>query len=316
MIIYQSQAQPLRIFEMSSKDSPRRNAQPGLLLLAVFISTLQLVLPSQAVVMPPRLVGIQDRHDGPFFKLEELEQDIPYILSITTGQSISVGVHSQSSIVINLNRAVPHDVVVDITVYAGSNLIYFNNTAISVQEHSQTLQKPNARETFKKDEFGDREIKFQTAGMAGHAEIVCKIVNNNLAGIHIDDTNAYISVDIGKSHVLEIIIYIVGWIYFAAWSLSFYFQVILNYRRKSVVGLNFDFLALNTLGFTCYTIYNFTLMFSYPVQKEYYNRNAYSRIPVELNDLFFSLHALIITLVTVVQCFVYEVSMFECGKRF
>ena len=34
---------------------------------------------------------------------------------------------------------------------------------------------------------------------------------------------------------------IFGWIYFAAWSISFYGQVIENYRRSSVSGLNFDF---------------------------------------------------------------------------
>ena len=34
---------------------------------------------------------------------------------------------------------------------------------------------------------------------------------------------------------------IFGWTYFIAWSVSFYGQVIENYRRKSVSGLNFDF---------------------------------------------------------------------------
>jgi cystinosin len=47
---------------------------------------------------------------------------------------------------------------------------------------------------------------------------------------------------------------LLGWIYAAAWSLSFWPQLILNARRKSVAGLSLDFLALNPLGFVCYTV--------------------------------------------------------------
>ena len=32
---------------------------------------------------------------------------------------------------------------------------------------------------------------------------------------------------------------VLGWTYFASWSLSFYPQVVLNFERKSVVGLSF-----------------------------------------------------------------------------
>lgn len=297
---------------MSSTRMPQLRCKMsyGLMSTAMIISIFQLVLPIQAVVMPPRLVGLQRRNDGLLTGSMDTEQEVPYILSITNGQSISVGVHSQSSVVINLNRAVPHDVNVDITIYSGSDLITLMTPPSTRGNQNLTLQKPSARITFSKNVFGDIQINFSTSEKAGHAEIVCKVVDNNPSDtLYIDDSSAYISVDVGKSYTVEIIIYIVGWIYFAAWSLSFYFQVILNYRRKSVVGLNFDFLALNTIGFTCYTIYNFTLMFSYPVQKEYYARHAYSRIPVEYNDLFFSLHASIITLVTVVQCLIYEVSL-------
>lgn len=49
---------------------------------------------------------------------------------------------------------------------------------------------------------------------------------------------------------------VIGWIYFVAWSVSFYPQVILNYQRKSVKGLSFEYQSLNLLGFSCYTAYN------------------------------------------------------------
>ena len=35
-----------------------------------------------------------------------------------------------------------------------------------------------------------------------------------------------------------------GWLYFVSWSVSFYPQAVLNYRRKSVVGMSFDFQTL------------------------------------------------------------------------
>lgn len=38
-------------------------------------------------------------------------------------------------------------------------------------------------------------------------------------------------------------------VYFCAWSISFYPQAFLNWRRKSVAGLSLDFQLLNLLGF-------------------------------------------------------------------
>lgn len=43
-----------------------------------------------------------------------------------------------------------------------------------------------------------------------------------------------------------------GWLYFIAWSLSFYPQPLLNFRRKTTQGLTPDFPLLNVYGFTCY----------------------------------------------------------------
>jgi len=45
------------------------------------------------------------------------------------------------------------------------------------------------------------------------------------------------------------------WSYFFAWSLSFYPQLYSNWRRRSVVGLSFDFVGYNVVGFFSYAIY-------------------------------------------------------------
>lgn len=69
-------------------------------------------------------------------------------------------------------------------------------------------------------------------------------------------TQAFVRIKIEKSDTLYHIGNIVGWIYFLAWSISFYPQIYSNYKRKSVVGLNFDFVSLNIVGFLMYGLFN------------------------------------------------------------
>ena len=85
--------------------------------------------------------------------------------------------------------------------------------------------------------------------------------------------------------------HVLGWIYFVAWSVSFYGQVIENFRRKSVSGLNFDFEIYNLVGFTGYTIYTV---------RGYIDDNLGTGI-VQIQDIFFAAHALLITLITIIQ---------------
>jgi len=88
---------------------------------------------------------------------------------------------------------------------------------------------------------------------------------------------------------------ILGWIYFVAWSISFYGQVIENFRRRSVSGLNFDFEIYNLVGFTTYTIYTI---------RGYIDDNLGTGT-VQIQDIFFGAHALLLTLVTISQILYY-----------
>ncbi|KAF8390571.1 hypothetical protein HHK36_025098 [Tetracentron sinense] len=106
---------------------------------------------------------------------------------------------------------------------------------------------------------------------------------------------------------LEIAYQVLGWIAFFSWSFSFYPQVILNFRRKSVVGLNFDFLVLNLTKHSSYLIYNVSLFFSPVVQRQYHEKYGYSEmIPVAANDVAFSIHAVLLTAFTLYQVLIYE----------
>ncbi|KAG0312977.1 hypothetical protein BGZ99_009162 [Dissophora globulifera] len=100
--------------------------------------------------------------------------------------------------------------------------------------------------------------------------------------------------------------HVIGWVYFLAWSASFYPQVVLNWRRKSVHGLSMDFIYLNVLGFLCYSVFNLSFFFSEEVQEEYRKRNNGQDNLVRANDVFFAVHALVLSSVTLLQTFIYE----------
>lgn len=118
----------------------------------------------------------------------------------------------------------------------------------------------------------------------------------------------FVRVLVAKSNAIIYVSIVFGWIYFVAWSVSFYPQIWINFRRKSVEGLNFDFLTLNIVGFTLYSVFNCGLYFNEGLQNEYENRHPHGVNPVMLNDVVFSLHAMFATCITIAQCFMYEVS--------
>eukprot|EP00731_Ephydatia_muelleri_P018975 Em0011g1015a len=113
-------------------------------------------------------------------------------------------------------------------------------------------------------------------------------------------------VDVVHSNALVIITAVIGWMYFAAWSISFYPQIILNFYRRSVVGLSFDLIALNITGFTAYSVFNCALFWSPVIQTQYLDKHPGGVIPVQANDVAFSLHAVFATLVVIGQCLVFQ----------
>ncbi|CAB9498848.1 Cystinosin homolog [Seminavis robusta] len=94
----------------------------------------------------------------------------------------------------------------------------------------------------------------------------------------------------------------IGYTYFMSWSVSFYPQVISNYRRKSTLGLSPDFCGLNVIGFTCYMIYNLGFYCSPAIQRQYRERNGPdAEISVQSNDVAFAVHAFCLASITFAQ---------------
>jgi len=120
------------------------------------------------------------------------------------------------------------------------------------------------------------------------------------------DSKHVVDVTITRTSWLKTFGTVVGWIYFVAWSISFYPQCWINFKRKSVIGLNFDFVALNLTGFSCYAIYTLCLYYNPRVRSDYYDKHPLGVIQVEPNDIFFALHAIVLTLIIIIQCFIYE----------
>ncbi|RHZ47360.1 hypothetical protein Glove_585g63 [Diversispora epigaea] len=108
------------------------------------------------------------------------------------------------------------------------------------------------------------------------------------------------------TNVVAFISQLLGWSYFVSWSISFYPQAILNWRRKSVQGLSMDFLWYNIYGFSCYSAFNLAFFFSEEIRREYRESNGGKDNLVQVNDVFFALHALLLCSVTLVQTFIYK----------
>ncbi|VEN63495.1 unnamed protein product, partial [Callosobruchus maculatus] len=143
-------------------------------------------------------------------------------------------------------------------------------------------------------------IEIEAIG-AGHS-----VVFANTSSTVLDVDDVFVRVTVFKIIELDTFSLAVGWIYFLAWSISFYPQIYYNWQRKSVVGLNFDFIILNLVGFTLYALFNLGLYLIPEIQQEYLKRNPRGLNPVKLNDIVFAVHAAIATLFTLIQCFIYE----------
>ncbi|XP_012868798.1 PREDICTED: cystinosin isoform X1 [Dipodomys ordii] len=131
-------------------------------------------------------------------------------------------------------------------------------------------------------------------------------VTVHLHGNHSNQTSPRILFLVIHSSAISIINQMIGWIYFVAWSISFYPQVIKNWRRKSVIGLSFDFLALNLTGFVAYSVFNIGLLWVPYIQEQFLQKHPNGVNPVDINDVFFSLHAVTLTLIVILQCCLYE----------
>ena len=99
----------------------------------------------------------------------------------------------------------------------------------------------------------------------------------------------------------------IGYTFFVMWSISFYPQVLNNFRRRTTHGLSADFCGLNVLGFGCYSVYNGAMFYSHTIHEEYRQRHgAHAEITVQSNDVAFAVNAFLLASITFVQIGYYD----------
>lgn len=98
---------------------------------------------------------------------------------------------------------------------------------------------------------------------------------------------------------------VLGWSYFAVWSASFWPQALLNYRRRSVVGLSFDFQLVNILGYACYSFYSCCLAFDGGARRAYAAKFGRENL-VTPADACFALHGFALTAAQIGQIVAYD----------
>ncbi|KAM9526184.1 cystinosin isoform 2-T4 [Guaruba guarouba] len=173
-------------------------------------------------------------------------------------------------------------------------VITFNITHSS--KHSTIIELPDEVQLPAGHTKADFQVK---ADDVGQVTVYLYTINSNLTGPRIQ-------FQVIHSIIVRYADEVIGWIYFLAWSISFYPQLFENWRRKSVVGLSFDFLALNLTGFIAYSVFNVGLFWIPLIKEEFLVSYPSGVNPVDINDVFFSLHALVLTFLTIVQCCIYE----------
>lgn len=95
---------------------------------------------------------------------------------------------------------------------------------------------------------------------------------------------------------------VLGWGYFLLWTLFYYPQVYQNWKRRSVIGLSFDYLSLNLTGHFCFLLFNVAMYYNSDIQKSYHKLHPRGELPVKQQDVYFSVHAVTMNLVLVLQC--------------
>ncbi|XP_031776514.1 cystinosin homolog isoform X1 [Apis florea] len=201
-------------------------------------------------------------------------------------QDLTVHLNSQESFDLYLTKMLSEDVVVKFEVQ--------HQDLVHISPDELKINKTDTQKTW----------PITVKGLnAGHSIVSVNVIPNNVLNF----SDAFVRVTVEKSDILYHISIVVGWFYFLAWSVSFYPQIYSNYKRKSVVGLNFDYLSLNLVGFIMYALFNCGLFWIPIVELEYFKRYPKGLNPVQVNDIFFALHATFATVITIIQCFIYEI---------
>ncbi|KAK4875900.1 hypothetical protein RN001_012322 [Aquatica leii] len=159
----------------------------------------------------------------------------------------------------------------------------------------------NVEPSLLKIEAGNNSYELFVDGLSpGHSEVTTGSEDD------IDLRQVFLIANVCKSKALDVISKIVGWTFIISWGASFYPQIYKNYKRQCVIGLHFDYWALDIVGYIAFGAFIHSLYFAPSIQKLYFNRYPRGLIPVKTNDVVYNLHGTFAIIVTIIQCIIYE----------
>ncbi|XP_013397284.1 cystinosin [Lingula anatina] len=232
------------------------------------------------VVIATCIVGIHCWHTGPVRK--------PIALTFSEGK-VQLEVHSSEKVYLNLSEPAHRDFQIYFTYLEDKQPLEYQSVEII---------KPLSNITFIANISEAKQLNITGVNPG-------KLVLG-IRSLDVSVTSQGIHISVVYSKYLVIINQVIGWLYFASWSISFYTQIYTNWRRKSVVGFSFDFLAYNFIGHLSYLFFNVCVYWDANVQSEYFVSHPRGEIPVQDNDVAFSIHAVTLTSLQIVQCLIYE----------
>ncbi|XP_053698760.1 cystinosin homolog [Sabethes cyaneus] len=170
-------------------------------------------------------------------------------------------------------------------------------------DNTFVLVRPHTTRIYEKQNYRRNLSRLEANGLRpGRFVVTAKVEPKG----EVDDRRLFVHLKIALNQPMIYISLLIGWSYTACWSTGYYPQILLNYRKRSVVGLSFDFLHINIVGHISYAIFNSFLYWNSYIEQEYFNRHPYGLNPVIGNDVGFAIHASFATGYTIVQCYVYE----------
>jgi cystinosin len=99
---------------------------------------------------------------------------------------------------------------------------------------------------------------------------------------------------------------VMGWTYFFCWAISFWPQVVTNYYNETTHGLATDKYIYDLVGFAALSIYECSMFFDKSTRRDYAEQHHGELPEVEINDVWFALHSLMLTFIVIYQILIYD----------
>lgn len=106
--------------------------------------------------------------------------------------------------------------------------------------------------------------------------------------------------------MLTYVVNIFGWLSFTTWAISFYPQLITNFKTKRTDGMSIDMNIFSLVGYILYTIICCIFFWDIPMRNTYQRVFHNPNLNIGLYDIGFSIHALVITILLNCQYLLYK----------